>query len=222
MTRVKICGIKRVSDALAAIEFGADAIGVLVGQCHASTDFITPELAAEIYLNLPPCCSFVLVTHLCEPDAICKLATTVGAGTIQLHGGTTLRRIAEIRRRLPTVKLIKAVHVTGPEALSQVEKFQDAVDCILLDTFSAATNQVGGTGKTHDWSLSAQITATCSKPVILAGGLNCTNVAAAIELVKPFGVDVNSGTKGADGYKDRTRLRDFIFAARHSPFAVSS
>jgi phosphoribosylanthranilate isomerase len=83
------------------------------------------------------------------------------------------------------------------------------VDAFLLDSININTGQVGGTGQTHDWTISREIARRVRRPVILAGGLNPENVAEAIRLVAPFGVDVNSGTKGADGFKDAEKMRAF-------------
>ena len=91
------------------------------------------------------------------------------------------------------------------------------MDGFVLDTINAATDQVGGTGNIHDWSVSREIVARFpDSPMILAGGLNSQNVRAAIELVRPFGVDVNSGTKGPDGFKDAIKLREFIREAKRN------
>ena len=91
------------------------------------------------------------------------------------------------------------------------------MDGFVLDTINVATDQVGGTGKTHDWSISQKIvTRYPETPIILAGGLNSENVRSAIEYVHPFGVDVNSGTKGSDGFKDARKMREFILEAKRS------
>jgi len=207
MVKVKICGIKRTEDALAAVRFGADAIGLLVGQRHAATDFITADEATAIVKALPPFCSSVLVTHLDRAEEIVPLARSIGVTTIQLHGDSSPEDARAIRENLPHLKLIKAVHVTDAESIEVARRYADSVDAILLDTVNVATDQVGGTGMTHDWGISRRIVETAGLPVILAGGLNPDNVTAAIEAVRPFGVDVNSGTKGPDGFKDMAKLR---------------
>jgi phosphoribosylanthranilate isomerase len=211
---VKICGIRRLDDALAALEFGADELGFLVGQKHQSPDFLDAPDAAAIVAALPPNASSVLVTHLVEPDDIVALATAVGVTTVQLHGDTSPAQAAEIKQLLPHIKTYKAIHVIDGQSINAARQYVDAVDAIVLDTINAATDQVGGTGHTHDWSISQQIVEQLPIPVILAGGLNPDNVGDAIRHVKPYGVDVNSGTKGSDGYKDRNTLRRFIERAK--------
>jgi phosphoribosylanthranilate isomerase len=211
---VKICGIRRLDDALAALEFGADELGFLVGQKHQSPDFLDPSDAAAIVAALPAQASSVLVTHLAEPDDIVALATAVGVTTVQLHGETSPAQAAVIKQRLPHIKTYKAIHVIDAQSVDTARQYVDAVDAIVLDTINVATDQVGGTGHTHDWSISRQIVEQLPIPVILAGGLNPDNVGDAIRAVKPHGVDVNSGTKGSDGYKDHTTLRRFIESAK--------
>jgi len=214
MIRVKICGNRTAKDALKAVEYGADGIGLLVGQKHNSPDFISPDEAKDIILQLPPFVSSVLVTHLSAPDEIVSLAKELGVTMIQLHGDTTPGEAKAIKEELPYIKLYKAIHVTGVEAIQNAETYADVVDAVILDTINVSTNQVGGTGQTHDWSISAQIVKGLSIPVILAGGLNPDNVVEAIKQVQPFAVDVNSGVKDADGYKDFEKLKSFIERAK--------
>lgn len=214
MIRVKVCANKRLEDALKAVEYGADAVGFLVGQAHASQDFISPSLAREIVTKLPPFCSSVLVTHISDAHAIIELAKETCVSTIQLHGDSTLDDVVKIRNVLPYTKIYKAVHVEDVSAIDAAQRWEGIVDAILLDSMNKSTNQVGGTGKTHDWTISAQIVKSTALPVILAGGLTVENVQEAIVNVRPFGVDVNSGTKGMDGYKDLQKLKAFITGAK--------
>ena len=214
MIKVKICGIKRIEDALAAISYGADAIGLLVGQEHTSDDFIDDELAKSIVEALPPFCSSVMVTHLTDVPKIIELASKIGVTTIQLHGYSKPSDVNDIKIALPYIKIYKAIHITGEDSVDIGKDFLPFVDAVLLDTTNLSTGQVGGTGITHDWSISKKIVQEYNKPVILAGGLTPDNVADAIKYVMPFGVDVNSGIKGADGYKDKDKLNDFIGNAK--------
>lgn len=211
---VKICGIRRLEDALAALAFGADGLGFLVGRKHHSPDFLDESDAAAIVAALPPNTSSVLVTHLADPDDIVTLATAIGVTIIQLHGDTSPAQAAVIKHRLPHIKTYKAIHVIDTESIDTAQQYATVVDAIVLDTVNLATDQVGGTGQTHDWSLSRQIVEQLPIPVILAGGLTPDNVGEAIRRVRPYGVDVNSGTKGCDGYKDHARLQRFIAGAK--------
>ena len=214
---VKICGIRRLEDALLAAEFGADAVGLLVGQRHNSPDFIAADLARQIAGRLPAPVEAVLVTHVTEVDEIEKLLRQTGITAVQLHSEMTPASVENLRTRFPFLKVFKSVHVISSESVRYPERFRKVVDGFVLDTINAATDQVGGTGNVHDWSISREIvTRFADSPMILAGGLNSKNVRSAIKLVRPYGVDVNSGTKGSDGFKDAIKMRDFIRAAQRN------
>ena len=214
---VKICGIRRHEDALIAAELGADAIGLLVGQRHNSPDFISAAVAREISRTLPPSVEAVLVTQITEVDEIERLLRQSGITAVQLHSEITADSVANLRTRFPDLKVFKSVHVISAESVRYPEGFSKVVDGFVLDTINVATDQVGGTGKTHDWSISRKIVERFPDiPIILAGGLNSKNVRSAIESVHPFGVDVNSGTKGSDGFKDARKMREFIREAKRS------
>jgi phosphoribosylanthranilate isomerase len=214
MIKVKICGIKRLEDALLAISYGADALGFLVGQKHSSLDFLEKEYAKSIIRKLPPFCSSVLVTHLETASEIISLAEFLGVSTIQLHGDTSPQGAQEIKEKLPYIKIYKAIHVIDNSSIENGKAYLPYVDAVLPDTYNAKTDQVGGTGMTHDWSISKQMVKEYNKPLILAGGLNPDNVIDAIKYVKPYAVDANSGTKGSDGFKDPEKLRLFIERAK--------
>ncbi|MBU4015993.1 phosphoribosylanthranilate isomerase [Patescibacteria group bacterium] len=212
--RVKICGNKRVEDALQAVRLGADAIGLLVGREAASRDFVPAELAKTIVGKLPPFVASVLATHITDVKEVLGLAKFIGVNTIQLHGDSIVEEIIEIRKNLPNIKIIKSVHVVDNKSTGAVGKYIGVVDAILLDTINLKTKQIGGTGKTHDWNISRKIVEEYDIPIVLAGGLSPDNVAEAVKFVKPYGVDVNTGTKGKDGFKDYRKLELFIERAK--------
>jgi phosphoribosylanthranilate isomerase len=212
---VKICGIRRQEDALIAAELGADAIGLLVGQRHNSPDFISATVARDISRALPPWLEAVLVTHVEALDELERLLQESEIRTVQLHSEIAPSSVERFRGRLPNLKIFKSVPVISADSVAYPEAFRTLVDGFVLDSINVATNQVGGTGKTHDWSVSRQIVMRYPKvPIILAGGLNSENVRSAIEYVHPFGVDVNSGTKAPDGFKDPRKMEAFIVRAK--------
>ena len=214
---VKICGIKRHEDALTAAELGADAVGLLVGQRHNSPDFISAAVARDISRALPPSVEPVLVTHIEDIDELERLLRQSGITTVQLHSEIASSSVERLRGRLPHLKIFKSVHVISADSVAYPEAFRKLADGLVLDSINVATGQLGGTGKTHDWSVSRQIVMRYPEiPIILAGGLNSENVRSAIEYVHPFGVDVNSGTKGSDGFKDARKMREFILEAKRS------
>src|SRR5207248_9041981 len=198
---VKVCGIRREEDAVLVAELGADAIGLLVGQQHPSPDFISEQAAAGIARMLPSKTKTVLVTHVPDVDEIERLLRETEIATVQLHSEILPDAVQELKARLPNLTIIKSVHVVSDESIEYPKPYLNLVDGFVLDSFNPATNQVGGTGLTHDWSISQRIVSRYSlTPMLLAGGLHAGNVHAAIQTVKPFGVDVNSGTRGSDGF----------------------
>jgi phosphoribosylanthranilate isomerase len=211
--RVKICGMARVEDALAAAEAGADAVGCLVGLNHAAADQISAAEARAIFSVLPPFVAKVLVTHKTKLAEVAELLRETAATAVQLHGEFPLVAIPALREAAPHVSILKCVHVTGDEAIAAAAAAARVADGVLLDT--KVRGRIGGTGKTHDWTISARIVTECSKPVILAGGLSPDNVADAIARVRPYGVDANSGTRLSPGFKDQGKMRAFV-AAAHS------
>ena len=199
-----------------AAELGADAIGLLVGQKHNSPDFVSATVARDIFRALPPSVDAVLVTHVEDVDELERLLQESEITTIQLHSEIAPSSVERLRHRLPNVKIFKSVSVISADSVAYPEAFKKLVDGFVLDSVNLATNQVGGTGKTHDWSVSREIVMRYSEvPIILAGGLNSENVRSAIERVRPFGVDVNSGTNAADGFKDPRKMEAFIIQAKH-------
>lgn len=213
--RIKICGIKRVEDAIMAAYCGADAIGLLVGQKHNSDDFIDKNLAKKIVKECPPYTSPVLVTHLDDAEEISNLAHKIGVTSIQLHSECTVDSIISLRKSLPHIKIIKNFHVNELEVIHAMKPFESVVDAFILDTLDLANDKVGGTGLVHDWNISRNIVKEISRPVILAGGLTTENVGEAIRFVKPYGVDASSGLKGSDGFKDEMKVINFVYRAKH-------
>lgn len=210
--RVKICGMSRLPDALAAVEAGADAIGCLVGLDYDTPDRVEAGAAREIFAALPPSVLRVLVTHRVDVDEVARLVREAGATAVQIHGAMPLEKIPALRAALPGLLLVKNVHVVGEGSIDEALRAAAVADRILLD--SRTPERIGGTGMVHDWSVSARIVAASPIPVVLAGGLTPENVAEAIARVRPAAVDVNSGTKGPDGKKSHARIRAFVDAAR--------
>lgn len=212
MTKVKICGITNSADALAAIEAGADMLGFLVVP-RSGAQFVSKQQTAEIIPQLPERVMSVVVTMLEDVREIVDLVRDTHAKAVQLHGDVLPEEVADIKQALPGIQIIKTIHVRGEAALDEVRQYDGLVDMILLD--SAHHDNTGGTGKTHDWQLSKRIVDSVSVPVILAGGLNPENVAEAIGVVHPYGVDARSGVSNTDGTKDLEKVRQFIVRAKH-------
>ncbi len=212
--RAKICGIRSEKDLRVAVDAGADAIGLISGVTHFSEDALDADRAAELSRMAPPFVTRVLVTHLEDAAEIVDLADRVGVDTIQVHGLVTAETTRRVRESAKGRKVLRAVHVSGPEAIEVAVRTAADCDAVLLD--SRTTDRLGGTGRTHDWTISAQIVRALNDlncPVVLAGGLGPANAAAAIAAVRPHGIDVNSGVETATGDKDPQACAAFVAAA---------
>jgi phosphoribosylanthranilate isomerase len=201
MTRVKICGIRRVEDALLAAELGASAIGFVFWP--SSPRFLDPYRARPIVASLPPFVATVGV-FVDEPEAyVFGVARLLSLGAIQLHGQERVEPYAQ-----SSCRVIKAVAVAeGGDCLTAV-KAVPARATVLLDAHDPVRR--GGTGRTIDWTVAAS--ASSVRPIILSGGLNADNVRAAVDAVRPYAVDVSSGVESSPGVKDPDKLRA-LFAA---------
>jgi len=217
MTRVQIAGISSLDDALAAERAGADALGFTVRLPTGVHDDLTEAKARAIIAALPPFIATVAITYVDTARVAVELCRYLGVSALQLHGPFPTQELPLIRAALPHLKLIRAVHVTGPEAHAQARALERRVDALILDTYDPATGRHGATGKTHDWTISRQIVAQTHAPVILAGGLTPDNVIEAIRTVRPWAVDVHTGVEHPDGRRDLDKLRLFIERARFPP-----
>ena len=197
-----------------AIDGGANAIG-LVSAMPSGPGPIPEDLIAEIAAIVPPGVSSFLLTCLQDATSIIAQQRRLRVNTIQICDRLTSGSYQEIHDALPGIKLVQVIHVTGPESVDEAIEVAPHVDAILLDSGnqSLAIKELGGTGRTHDWSLSREIRESIDVPLFLAGGLNPTNVAAAIREVQPFGIDVCSGLR-TEGALDPQKLTNFIRAIR--------
>lgn len=214
MIRVQIAGISSLDDALAAERAGADALGFTVRLPTGVHDDLTEAKARGIIAALPPFIASVAITYVDSARAAVDLCRYLGVTALQLHGPFPTQELPLIRAALPHLKLIRAVHVTGPEAIAQARALERRVDALILDTYDPTTGRHGATGKTHDWSISRQIVEQVRAPVILAGGLTPDNVADAIRAVRPWAVDVHTGVEHPDGTRHLAALRAFIERAK--------
>lgn len=204
MVRIKICGITNLQDALAAVEYGADAIGFVF--YNKSPRAVTAGIAKEIISQLPPFLPTVGVFVDEKPSEIENVINYVGLNIIQLHGSETPEECNLSR------KVIKAIRVKDLTDLEPLIKYR-GVSAFLLDTYSPYIE--GGTGQTFNWDIA--IEAKKFGRIILAGGLTPENVEEAIKWVQPYGVDVAGGVEGTEkGIKDHKKLRLFIERARNA------
>ncbi|RLI95653.1 MAG: phosphoribosylanthranilate isomerase [Candidatus Altiarchaeales archaeon] len=216
--RVKICGITNKEDALMAVRCGADAIGVIVDVPVDTPRNIDVNRAEAIMNSIPPFISTVAVIMPKSIKDVKNIINELNPDVVQLHGDESLRFVSKIRKMF-TGKIIKVIHVAIDEKMDRIEdkienakNYAEVVDAIMLDTKIKKT--VGGTGKSHNWEISAIIGESINKPLILSGGLNIWNVKNAIKNVGPYAVDVSSGVELEPGKKDETKMREFIKIAK--------
>ncbi len=226
MTWIKICGTTSRADGWAAVEAGADAVGFVFAP---SPRQITPDTAREIAACLPPTTDKVGVFVNASAEYIMETARSVGLTVVQLHGDET----PEFARRLSRnpdggpdgrsrLRVFKAVSVTpGIEGALREFAAPGVVDGILLDSAglrpSGSERVRGGTGIAFDWKRAEDFLPAVAQRIriILAGGLHPANVAEAVRVLRPWGVDVCTGVEAAPGKKDPGKIRAFIEAVRN-------
>jgi phosphoribosylanthranilate isomerase len=208
--RVKICCIASVEEARLAIERGASAVG-LVSEMPSGPGVIEEELIAEIAASVPPPVATFLLTCRQDAESIVEQQRRCRVNTIQLCDRVAPDVYTELRAKLRGVSLVQVVHVGGEESFGEAMSVARRVDALLLDSGnqSLAVKELGGTGRTHDWTISRRIVAASPVPVFLAGGLTPENVADAFESVAPFGIDVCSGVR-TGGRLDAEKLKRFF------------
>jgi phosphoribosylanthranilate isomerase len=200
--KVKICGITNLDDAMAAVDFGADALGFVFFK--ESPRYIPCDTAASIIKNLPPFLTTVGVFVNEQPEYIENVITMIGIDVIQLHGEEPPERYTFTRR------VIKAMRVETFESLDPLINYRGKASAFLLDTFTP--DLFGGTGKIFNWDIALE--AKQFGRIILAGGLTPDNVAEAVRRVRPYGVDVSSGIEFERGRKDFKKMQLFIERAK--------
>ena len=211
--KVKFCGISSRAEAETAVLLGADYVGFLVGITHLAEDKLTNRAAREIIEQVDFGRSIpIAVTHLTDASSVIAMMRELGVRAVQLHDNIGFDEIRKIRDTLAGLYIIKAVHVEGEMSIDSALAAEEHADALVLDSRTA--DRIGGTGLTHDWSVSRRIVEAVRKPVFLAGGLNPDNLRAAIDAVHPFGVDVNSGVEFPSGEKDPEKMKRFIQIAR--------
>jgi len=199
-TRVKICGIVRIEDAMAAAQAGADAIGFVFDP--KSPRHIHPDQALKIARALPPFITIVGLFVNAAPDTIEGVLSHVPLDLIQFHGNEKPEQCRRYHR-----SYIKAIHMQPDVDLHEKARLYGDATGLLLDTYAA--DVAGGSGQSFDWN---RVPRDLGRPLILAGGLTPENVGAAIRQVHPYAVDVSSGVEQDKGIKDAGKISAFIDA----------
>ncbi len=196
-TRIKICGIKHQGDALKAVEYGADAIGLIF--VEKSPRYVSLTEARLIAESIPPFVTVVGLFMDASAATVREALKVVPINLLQFHGDEPAEFCDQFE--MPYIKVLRMRENVNVVAFAQ--EYPNAAG-ILLDTYSKAG---GGSGQTFDWSL---IPEDIPLPLILAGGLNSDNVASAVETVKPYAVDVSSGVESEPAVKDHKKIEQFI------------
>ena len=208
MTAIKICGITREQDALAAARYGANAIGLVF--YASSPRYVTPARATELMRALPP---FVMSVGLfvdASADEVTQTLAVARVDLLQFHGNESPAYCRQISARCG-VPYLKAARVRpGLDLLQYAHDYHDA-KALLLDAYVEGAH--GGTGSTFDWAL---IPKNLPLPVVLSGGLTPENVTMAIQAVRPWAVDVSSGVEISKGIKDTAKIAAFVTGVRNA------
>ncbi|MDN2703013.1 phosphoribosylanthranilate isomerase [Janthinobacterium sp. SUN100] len=219
-TRIKICCIASIDEAQLAIAAGADALGLVAAMPSGPGPIPDARIAQIAAWTPPPVATFLLTSETTAP-AIAEHVRATQPSTVQIVGHIDPDEVAELARLLPHVRRVQVIHVEGPEALALIPAYAPHVHAFLLDSGrpGAAVPELGGTGRTHDWSVSARFVRASPRPVFLAGGLDATNVADALRQVRPYGIDLCSRVR-TDGKLDVMKLALLMAAVRDADAAL--
>jgi phosphoribosylanthranilate isomerase len=201
-TRIKICGITRRCDALEAINAGADALGLVF--YPGSARALSLADAENIVRDLPPLVTLVGLFVDAEKELVQEACQRLPLGLLQFHGDEP-----EDFCRGFSLPWMKALRVAEDSDVTAMMAQHPAAAAILLDTWRAG--RPGGTGQSFDWR---KVPTDSERALVLAGGLNPDNVAGAIEMTRPYAVDVSGGVEAAPGIKSRQKIKEFVAAVR--------
>jgi phosphoribosylanthranilate isomerase len=195
-----------------AVRYGASALG-LVARMPSGPGVISDERIATIARRVPPAVDTFLLTAETEAAAVVAHHGKVRTGTVQLVDALQKEDYGFLREKLPGVRVVQVIHVRDEHSIREALRIAPQVDALLLDSGrpDLPVKELGGTGKVHDWRLSRRIVQETPVPVFLAGGLRSDNVQAALDAVRPFGLDLCSGVR-TDGRLDERKLAAFFRA----------
>lgn len=213
MTKIKICGITNLEDALLAIDAGADFLGFV--NARKSPRYLSPEKINHIVSSLPSKAPTVMVTHSQSLDEILDAFQKSETDMVQVHAPLEIgdyKKIKEIAKTIANISIPFTIASPTDELIGRVEELSKICDFILFDT--KLGGQIGGTGETFHWNVARELKDYSEKPVFLAGGLTPSNISLAIREVDPYAVDVSSGVELSPGKKDPARVKDFVAATK--------
>ncbi len=207
MVKVKVCGITNLNDALSACHSGADAVGFIL--YPKSKRFIKAKDVRKITSQLPPFLTKVGVFVNEDPRDVLEILSYAHLDFAQLHGDETPEECEYVGAN----RVIKVFRLKSEEEVEKIGPYVGKVRAILLDTYDSKV--YGGTGKPFDWKVALKVKERFPEfPLILSGGLNPENVKRAVEIVKPYAVDVSSGVEAEPGVKDGEKVKAFVRNAK--------
>lgn len=220
---IQIYSIQTVEEALQCVQAGAEAIGVAVATGANLPAEVPEATCAEIFAALEGRAQRVLLVVTQTEEETVEYVRRLQPDILQLCGNrlpATPELAAQCRAVRPGLRVLQAVGVDGPEAIDRAKYFAGFCDMLILDSIAPGIAGIGAAGRTHDWSIDAEIVRSVPCPVVLAGGLDAENVRAAIEAVRPWGVDSFTRTSDRlpDGgsRKNIEKVRAFVQAAREA------
>ncbi|WP_433501398.1 phosphoribosylanthranilate isomerase [Sphaerimonospora sp. CA-214678] len=213
---IQVAGVIDQAEADLICEEGADWLGFAL-RLPLKNEDLSEKDAAAIIKAIQPAHRGVVITYLTDAEEIARFCQELGVTAIQLHGDVTPGELRTLRRIAPDLYVLKSLVVKQDnlgELAEIVDQAAEWVDMFITDSFNPATGAKGATGLLHDWSISAELVRISPRPLMLAGGLNPENVAAAIAEIRPAAVDAHTGLENATGRKDRMKVRKFVEEAR--------
>jgi phosphoribosylanthranilate isomerase len=214
---VQIYEVRTPEEAVALARLGVDHIGVLVGN-GAFPRELTTDRASAVFVALPPGAKRVSLSLSSDPAEIARVVEQTRPDIIHIGAAVELFSVRDtqaLKVAFPDVRIMRAIPIIDEASIECANDYRGIADCLLLDSHEPGDRQIGGLGRTHDWSISRRIVDEVGVPVILAGGLDADNVVAAIAAVRPAGVDSKTKTDRADGNgKDLDKVRRFGTAAK--------
>jgi phosphoribosylanthranilate isomerase len=215
---IQIAGIIDTKEAKMLMDLGVDYLGFPL-RLPVNKDDLTEEEAIEVIKGINPPHKSVLITYLETSIEIINFCNKLNVKVVQLHGPIALEELKKLKQQRPDIEIIKSLVVYGDnyaQLENTVKTLSPWVDLYITDTFDPVTGASGATGKTHDWQISRKLVTISPKPIILAGGLNPSNVKQAILNIKPAGVDLHTGVESPDGRKDYNLVKQFVSEAKQA------
>ncbi|GGI67864.1 N-(5'-phosphoribosyl)anthranilate isomerase [Polymorphobacter multimanifer] len=218
-TRIKICCIASPEEAELAIAAGADALG-LVAAMPSGPGPISDDMIARVAAQVPPPVATFLLTNETSAEAIADHVRRTGPTAVQVVNHIAPLEAARLAKLVPATRRVQVIHVEDAGALDLIDAYAPHVHAFLLDSGrpGLAVPELGGTGRVHDWDVSASFVVRSKRPVFLAGGLNAGNVGDAIAKVRPYGLDLCSALR-TNGALDAGKLQAFIDAVARADMA---